>query len=250
MQDQIVTETSRRNVLKGAIAGAAGVTGLAVAGTALWSKGAVHAAASTAKCHPDTPATILAIAATAEQLAITFYTHGIKNAHKLDISGQNLDYLTAAVVEEQYHLDLLVKAGGKPVTGKFSFPYGQATFEHQDKFINTLDQLETAFESAYIAAIRDFALLGLPDYAVLSAQILTIEAEHRALGRSISSSIPVANNWAFTPVYVKSVADAAKVLGAEGYLTPKGQNSYIYAPISLTLNKNVKQTTPYVVACS
>jgi len=79
MQDQTVTETSRRNVLKGAIAGAAGVTGLAVAGTALWSKGSVHAAASTAKCHPDTPATILAIAATAEQLAITFYTHGIKN---------------------------------------------------------------------------------------------------------------------------------------------------------------------------
>jgi len=173
-----------------------------------------------------------------------------QNAHKLAISGQNLDYLTAAVVEEQYHLNLLVKAGGKPVTGKFSFPHGEATFEHQDKFINTLDQLETAFESAYIAAIRDFALLGLPDYAVLSAQILTIEAEHRALGRSISSSIPAANNWAFTPVYVKSVADAAKVLGAEGYLTPKDKNSYTYAPVSLMLNKNVKQTVPYVVACS
>ncbi len=254
-QEQSLSETSsnvksRRNLLKGAIAGAAGVTGLAVAGTALWSQGAVYAASSTRKCHPDTPATILAIAATAEQLAITFYTHGIKNAHKLGISGQNLDYLTGAVVEEQYHLNLLVKSGGKPVANKFSFPYGEATFEHQDKFINTLDQLETAFESAYIAAIRDFALLGLPDLAVLSAQILTVEAEHRALGRSISTSIPLANNWAFTPVYVKSVADAATVLGAEGYLTPKSNNSYTYAPVSLTLNKNVKQITPFVTPCS
>lgn len=254
-QEQMLNETSsdvksRRNLLKGAVAGAAGVTGLAVAGTALWSRGSVHAASTTSGCHPDTPATILAIAATAEQLAITFYTEGIKNAHKLGISGQNLDYLTGAVVEEQYHLDVLVNAGGKPVTGNFSFPYGDETFEHQDKFINTLDQLETAFESAYIAAIRDFAILGLPDYAVLAAQIVTIEAEHRALGRSISTSIPLANNWAFTPVYVKSVADAAHVLGAEGYLSPKGKNSYTYKPVSLWLNKNVKQTTPYVVACS
>jgi hypothetical protein len=254
-QEQLLTEISssvksRRNLLKGAVAGAAGVTGLAVAGTALWPKSAVHAANASSSCHPDAPATILAIAATAEQLAITFYTHGIKNAHKLDISGQNLDYLTGAVVEEQYHLNLLVKAGGKPVTNKFSFPYGDETFEHQDKFINTLDQLETAFESAYIAAIRDFALLGLPDYAVLAAQIVTIEAEHRALGRSISTSIPLANNWAFTPVYVKSVADAAKVLGAEGYLSPKGENSYTYAPVSLTLNRNVKQTAPFVAPCS
>ncbi|GAC1389060.1 MAG: hypothetical protein NVSMB38_01890 [Ktedonobacteraceae bacterium] len=249
-QNQTPTGTSRRDILKGAIAGAAGATGLAVAGTALWTNGHAHAAKASSSCTPDSAATILAIAATAEQLAVTFYTHGINNAHKLGISGQNLNYLTGAVVEEQYHLNLLVAAGGKPVTGTFSFPYGMDTFEHLGRFIHTLDQLETAFESAYIAAIRDFALLNLPDYAVLAGQIATVEAEHRALGRSIDTTIPTANNWAFTPVYVKSVADAANVLAAEGYLSPKSGNSYMYAPVSLTLNKDVTQTTPYVVACS
>jgi hypothetical protein len=243
MQNQ--DQTSRRSVLKGAIAGAAGVTGLAVAGTAFFNKGIAAKAAG--NYTPDSPATILSIAATAEQLAITFYTQGIKNAEKLQISGQNLNYLTAAVEEEQYHLNLLVRAGGKPVANTFSFPFGPATFENQHRFIKTLDQLETAFESAYLAAIRDFAYLNLPDYAVLAGQIATIEAEHRALGRSIDASIPTANNWAFTPVYVKSVADAANVLTAEGYLSPKGRNSYTYAPTSLTLNTDVTQKAPYVV---
>jgi hypothetical protein len=244
-QNQTPTPTSRRNVLKGAVASAAGVSGLALAGAAFFNQRS-NAKAAASTYTPDSAATILSIAATAEQLAVTFYTHGIKYAHRLEISGQNLAYLTAAVEEEQYHLNLLVAAGGKPVANKFSFPFGEATFQDQHKFIKTLDQLETAFESAYLAAIRDFAYLGLPDYAVLAGQIVTIEAEHRALGRSIDASIPTANNWAFTPVYVKSVADAANVLAAEGYLSPTADNHYTYQPTSLTLNTDVSQKKPFV----
>ncbi|HCI79594.1 MAG TPA: hypothetical protein DHW02_07885 [Ktedonobacter sp.] len=251
LAESLKAPKSRRSLLRGAMVGAAGATGLAVAGTALWPRGAAHAAGVAAStCTPDSVQTILDIAATAEQLAVTFYTYGIKNAHELGITGQNFNYLTAAVVEEQLHLNLLVAAGGKPVTGTFSFPYGEDTFDYQDKFVKTLDQLETAFESAYLAAIRDFVYLNQPDLAVLAGQIVTVEAEHRALGRSISASIRTADNWAFTPVYVKSVADAANVLASEGYLSPKGNNSFSYKPASLNQNPDVQQRTPYVVACS
>jgi len=247
LAESLKAPKSRRSLLRGAVVGAAGATGLAVAGTALLPRNAAHAASAT--CTPDSVQTILNIAATAEQLAVTFYTYGIASAKELGITGQNLNYLTAAVVEEQLHLNLLVASGAVPVTGTFSFPYGEKTFDEQDKFVTTLDQLETAFESAYIAAIRDFVILQQPDLAVLAAQIATIEAEHRALGRSISPKINTADNWAFTPVYVKSVADAANVLTAEGYLSPKGENSFTYKQVSLH-NPNVMQRTPYVVACS
>ncbi len=246
----LTVRKSRRNMLKGVLAGAAGTTGLVLAGSTLLS-GTAHAATLTDKgnCPTDSVVTILSVAATAEQLAVTFYTHGINNAAAMGISGQNLNYLTGAVVEEQLHLNLLVASGGKPVTGLFSFPHGAETFWNQDKFIRTLDQLETAFESAYIAAIREFADMDMSALSVLSAQILTVEAEHRALGRSISSKINTANNWAFTPVYVKSVSDAVNVLKAEGYLSPEDKNSYQYYPVSLEENTDVVQRTPYVVPC-
>lgn len=250
LKESLKATKSRRSVLRGAVVGAAGATGLAVAGTTLWPRSSAHAATNTATCTPDAAQTILDVAATAEQLAVTFYTYGIRNAKELGISGQNFNYLTAAVVEEQLHLNVLLSAGAKPVTGTFSFPYGEDTFDYQDKFVTTLDQLETAFESAYLAAIRDFVYLQLSDYAVLAGQIATVEAEHRALGRSISSKINTADNWAFTPVYVKSVADAVNVLASEGYLSPKGNNSFSYKPANLHQNSDVTQRTPYVIACS
>lgn len=244
---------SRRSLLRGAIVGAAGTTGLVAAGAAFLSHPSAHAASATPKTSAsctDSITTILSIAATAEQLAIAFYTNGINNASKLGISGQNLNYLTGAVVEEQIHRDLLVKAGGTPVTGIFSFPHADKTFTNLTTFIKTLDQLETAFESAYLAAIKEFADMGNSSLAQLAGQIVTVEAEHRALGRSIAMNIPTANNWAFTPVYVKSVGDAVNVLTAEGYLSPTSGNSYTYKRVDESLNKAVVQRTPYVTPCS
>ncbi|MDQ6660188.1 MAG: ferritin-like domain-containing protein [Chloroflexota bacterium] len=248
----LTTPRSRRSLIKGAAIGAVGVTGLAAAGIGVISampKNKAHAAsASGSGCSTDSLTTILSVAATAEALAVTFYSHGIKNAAAMGITGQNLRYLTAAVVEEQLHLNLLVGAGGTLLAKTFSFPDAANTFTNLGKFVRTLDQLETAFESAYIAAIREFADMGDSAHAELSAQIVTIEAEHRALGRSLLTSINTANNWAFTPVYVKSVSDAVNVLNAEGYLSPSGSNSYAYHAHNLQ-NPNVTQRTPYAVAC-
>lgn len=243
---------SRRSVLKSVITGAAGATGLAVGGTLLARNGTTAYAAPAVKsstCPVDSIATILSVAATAEQLAVTFYANGIANAGTLGISGDNFEYLEGAIVEEQLHRDLLVKSGGSPVTGTFSFPDGSETFQHLDKFIATLDMLETAFESAYIAAIREFADMNRSDLAVLAAQICTIEAEHRAIGRSISPSIALPNNWAFTPVYVKSVSDAVNVLKQEGFLSPTKNNSFKYERTQVK-EPDVIHRMPFVVPCS
>jgi hypothetical protein len=235
--------SSRRTLLKGAaMAGAAGLTA-AGAGAFLFPKtNAAHA--SGGEGPEDSIAQILSIAATAEQLAVTFYSNGIANAKKLGISGQNLSYLKAAVIEEQIHQQFLVSAGGSPLTGTFSFPYGAETFEDVTKFINTLNQLETAFEAAYLAAVNEFALYNQARLAQIAAQILAVEAEHRALGRSILPNL-LANNWAFAPALVESVGDAVGVLSSEGYLSPTQGNSYQYQPVS-TNDNNIVYRTPFV----
>lgn len=244
--DTIDERKSRRSLLKGAVAGAAGVTGLTAIGAGVFSSVSAHAAFAKAaglSCS-DTVQSIINIAVTAEELAVIFYSNGINKAGALGISGQNLDYLKAAVVEEQLHLNLLLKSGAKPLTKTFSFPHSWNTFTSINLFISTLQQLETAFESAYIAAVKEFGELGQFDLAVLAAQIATIEAEHRAIGRSIIMTQEAANNWAFTPVYVSSVGDAVNVLSKEGYLSPSGKNTFTYQAVS-TQSSLVSQRTPY-----
>lgn len=236
-------KSSRRSLIKGAAVGAAGIAVAGAAGAFLLPKG--HAAhASGGEGPEDSIVSILSIAATAEELAVTFYTNGIANAHKLGISGANLDYLIAAVIEEQIHRDFLVAAGGKPLTDKFSFPKGYETFEDLGPFIYTLQQLEEAFIAAYLAAVSEFSQYNQPRLAQIAAQIMGVEAEHRALGRSISPNFPFANNFAFEPALVESVGDAAQYLAANGYLSPKDDNSYQYKRVS-TDNGNVIERTPY-----
>src|SRR2546429_2929821 len=118
---------SRRAFFKGAAAGAAGIAAVG-AGSLLLPRSAYAAGGSEGA--EDTVVQILSIAATAEELAVTFYSHRIANASKLGISGANLSYLQAAVIEEQIHRDFEGAAGGKPLTHTVSFPHGQATFEH------------------------------------------------------------------------------------------------------------------------
>lgn len=234
---------SRRSLIKGAAVGAAGIAVAGAAGAFLLPKNKAHA--SGGEGPEDSITTILSIGVTAEELAVTFYTHGIANAGKLGISGANLDYLIAARIEEQIHRDYLYSAGGRPLTDTFSFPYGDDTFESLGRFITTLQQLEEAFIAAYLAAISEFAQYGQPALSQLAGQIMGVEAEHRALGRSISPNLPFANNFAFEPALVESVGDAVDYLASNGYLSPKTGNSYAYQRVS-TDNENVVYRTPFV----
>lgn len=242
---------SRRALLKGT---AFAVGGLAVAGAGvLYGTGLTHASALTpvkaaAPVNPhnkqlDSIVSILTVARTAEQLAVTFYSNGINNADKLGIKGDDLDYLKAALVEEQIHQQFFAANGGQSLTETFSFPQGSQTFSDLKTFITTQQQLEGVFDSAFLAAVAEFAQLGRPDLAQIAAQVACIEAEHRALGRAIGGLSP-ADNWAFTPVLVSSVGAAPALVKSAGYLSPTSGNSYTYQEVS-TEDVGVEQRKPY-----
>jgi Ferritin-like domain len=234
----LVGKSSRRSLLRGAVAGAA------VGASALWLPKNVLASTDT-EGPEDTIVQILSIAATAEQLAVTFYSNGIANANALGIKGDNLLYLKAAVVEEQLHENFLVANGGTSLTSTFSFPNGAATFQDLNTFITTLNQLETDFVAAYLAAVSEFSQYNQPRLAQIAGQILAIESEHRAIGRSISPNIQVPNNRAYAPALLESVGDAVDALSAQGYLSPKSGNSYTYSAVSL-MDSYVTVRTPVV----
>lgn len=218
---------SRRGLLRLA---AGGATGAALASATALTALPVHAESVTAG---DSFKSIVNIAATAEALAITFYSHGIAHNNQLKIPANNLVYLKAAVVEEQIHYNFLVSLGARPLTTTFSFPCGDDTFEHLHVFIATLQQLEEAFIAAYLAAVGEFAAMGSPSTAKIAAQIACVEGEHRVLGRDIGGLQP-ANNVAYEPILLSSVGQAPGVLAAQGYLSPKGENSYAYHAVATT----------------
>ena len=240
---------SRRAMLKGAIAGAVGASGLAV-GATLFTPENTHAASlSASSCTIDSAKTIFSVAATAERLAVTFYTNGIKNADKLGIkqSSAAYDVLEAALIEEQIHELFFVANGGVPLASTFSFPHGQQTFEDLNVFIETLQQLEGVFDSAFLCAIHEFASMGQPVLARISGQIATVETMHLALGRYIGGLIP-ADNWAYSPVLIPSVGAAPAIVKQAGYLSPREGNSYTYHQVS-TADEGVIYREPYAVGC-
>lgn len=246
--DPTTTQKSRRNLLKGAVVGAAGATGLAAAGVALFKSAAgVHAAApTTSGCITPIP-DILTIARTAERLAVTFYSNGLLHANKLGLSGDNFQYIRAALIEEQIHEFFFRDAGGKYLASTFSFPHGPETFEDLNLFIATQQQLEGVFDSAFLSAVREFGQQGRSDLAQIAAQIACIESEHRALGRAIGGLSP-ADNWAFAPVLVEKVGDAPALVAKAGYLSPKAGNTYSYAAVN-TEDDGIIYRTPFSVAC-
>lgn len=236
---------SRRKLLKIAAAGVAGVavTGIAAGNLLVPARHAsAHGAAEGAEASVKQ---ILSIAATAERLAITFYSHGVANHQQLGINGEQLDWIEAALAEEQIHELFFVANGGVPITSTFSFPNGAKTFTDLATFIATQQQLEGVFDSAFLAAIKEFAYLGLPRLAQIAGQIACIESEHRTLGRVIGGLSP-ADNWTFAPVLVESVSDAPALVAGAGYLSPKPGNTYTYQQVSTTYEGEM-YTTPFAV---
>jgi len=230
LEASLTRPNSHRTFLKTAVAASA-----AAAAAGLLKESADAQAA-------DTIQTILNVAATAETLAVTFYTNGVNNAAALGLSGGALDDIKAALIEEQIHFNLFKANGGVPAAQTFSFPKGPTTFTDISAFISTQQQLEGVFDSAFIAASYEFVQLGHPELARLAVQIAMIESEHRALGRDIASDRNVsldaamagtaspnpADNWAFAPQTIASVGAAPALVQAAGYLSPSGSNSFTF----------------------
>jgi hypothetical protein len=131
----------------------------------------------------------------------------------------NVAYLQGALLEEVQHAQLLRTLLGLNPTGSgdvaggvpssFFFPKG--TFDSLANFLPVLLALETAFIGAYMTAVEEFASMAagyngfsatqanpaksgsnyaqadLILYAKVSAAILGVESEHRALARAIPS---------------------------------------------------------------
>lgn len=190
---------------------------------------------------------IIDIARTAEQLAVTFYSNGYKNAAQLGLTGPNLAYVAAALEEEQLHESYWASLGGISMASTFSFPNGSKTFHDLTSFIETLEQIEGYFDSAYLAAVKELSIQNQSDAAQVAAQIAIVEGEHRVLGRVIGNLVP-ADNRAFAPVLVYSVADAVTVIKNAGYLSPTSGNSYSYSKSNVT-ESGVKYLSPTAVPC-
>ena len=193
----------------------------------------------------DSVATILTVARTAEQLAVTFYSNGIANASQLGLSGNDLEDVKAALIEEQIHQQFFTANGGASLAETFSFPQGAKTFTDLSTFIATQQQLEGVFDSAFLAAVLEFAQMGRADLAQIAAQIAVVEEGHRAFGRKIGNLTP-AENVAFAPVLVATVGDAPALVQKAGYLSPTTGNSYTYQQVSTT-DSNIQYTKPFSV---
>jgi hypothetical protein len=134
---------------------------------------------------------ILNIAATAEALGITFYYEGIRSPFFGALSEARQWYLQAALDEEREHLKFLQANGATAAATSFFFP--TRAFEELGSFLVVLDQLENVFIAAYLAAQQRFAQIGQPLLAQIAGQILTIEAEHRIMGRVLGGQLPPNN---------------------------------------------------------
>jgi len=221
----------RRRFLTGAAAVGVGLAGLGVAPAEAFAAGGPG---------NEGVQDIINIALIAEQLATTFYYTGLTtpavqrdkraagssadpNRVAPDGTPANVDFLQAALDQEQKHARILSNAGAtSPYTG-FYFPAaafaGLGFTSHVGTFLWVLDHLETAFIGAYIAAVRRFGELERPDLATVALRFLGVECQHRSLYRAIARDDP-ADNLTLEVAQFAHVSDAAVALTP--FLTGKG----------------------------
>jgi hypothetical protein len=241
----LLAAMSRRSLLRRGLGGAGG---LALAGGGLFE--ALEAEVAQAAPMGVTPAReIFTIAQTAEQLAVTLYSHGVEAGFGL--AEDDLDYFKAAGIQEQIHQKFFARLTGVKVqkTTHFSFPAGANTFKDLRLFIIAQQHLEGVFDTAFLAAVKELARQRMPRAAQIMAQIATNEAEHRVLARVIAAergidTLPNINpggsgrvptdppdNWAFTPVFVARVSDVVGLAKRDGFMNPRAGNDFVYRAI-------------------
>lgn len=192
------TTVSRRNFVKAGAAAAslAGMTHLFGISLASAQEG------------DDDTQTIINLAATAELFATTHYLAGINGADAMGLDEVQVNYLKTGFLAEQDHLELLQSLGATPLYTEFYVPDG--LFADKELFSQITEVAETTFVAAYLAATRIFTAAGATPFAVTTAQIAAVEAEHRALVRQIGGRI--ANNIPYAQYQFDNVSGAVPVL--------------------------------------
>ncbi|HLA42338.1 MAG TPA: ferritin-like domain-containing protein [Aggregatilineales bacterium] len=216
-----MSNVSRRNFLRGTGAAA----GVLVAGTTLNaypSLFGIRTAMAQEMAPDDDLQTIINLAATAELFATTHYLAAINNAEALGLDELETAYIKAGFLAEQDHLELLVSLGAAPVVMEFYVP--ETLFSDRDLFGAISEVAETTFVGAYLAATRIFAAAAQAPFAVTTAQIAAVEAEHRAFMRRIGKKL--ATNLSYAGYVLHNVSDAVPVLqpfldgSGEGFVGP------------------------------
>ena len=132
---------------------------------------------------------IAKLAATAELLAIDFYTHAISSNQ---LKGDELAYLAGAKGNEEAHYAALKAVLGKatPAGLKFTYPNGSFASRHSIGMLG--EALETAFVGAYMGAVT--ALMS-NDLKGVAAEIGSCESRHLSVLTNIAANaiVPAPN---------------------------------------------------------
>ncbi len=140
---------------------------------------------------------ILNMAATVEALTVTFYYEAVTAVDgfftALPTSYQR--YLQLTLDAEQFHYyHLIEERDATPTQEFFHFPIDCFALGQFATFLKTLDELENAAISWYLAAIRQLGELEESTLATLFGQMVGVEAEHRVMGREMAQNGPPAAN--------------------------------------------------------
>jgi hypothetical protein len=189
-----------RKQLIGSAAAAVGGMGLiaAVPGSALAATGI------------NTPQTILDVAATAEVLATIVNTVG---PEKVSLDAVTKANINAAAREELIHYNVLTSVGGKTLTKTIWVP--DAVFASKSNLLNTLVAGDQIFVNAYLIGTTAYANAGKGEYARITAEIMGVEAVHRAL--ALQSLGELGNDRVFSLYAFHNVLEAVAELEKAGF---------------------------------
>ena len=191
--EQVLHETvpsghSRRTLM-------AKAAGLLVAGGALTLPGIANAASSASAADP-----ILSVLTTFEHFGVTLLTNAVKQAPGTP-SATFLTTLEAANLTEFFHLEALIKLGGKPLTTKFWIP--DSALDGGLGLFTAIGLQEAAEISGYLVAVTQATQSRNASHSRLFAEAMGTECEHRVLARSaaamLTGSTAAPNNVGFEP---------------------------------------------------
>ena len=188
--EQVLDETvpsgySRRSLM-------AKAAGLLVAGGALTLPGVASAAS------PADP--ILSVLTTFEHFGVTLLTNAAKQAPGTP-SATFLTTLEAANLTEFFHLEALIKLGGKPLTTKFWIP--DSVLDGGVGLFTAIGLQEAVEISGYLVGVTHATQSRNASRSRLFAEAMGTECEHRVLARSAAAmligSTAAPNNVGFEP---------------------------------------------------
>ena len=155
-------------------------------GIALVAGGSLLAATTgPAFASQPTDADIAKLAATAELLAIDFYTKAIRSGF---FKGDELRYLQRARISERAHYKALAGVLKSDTPSGLTFKYPLGSFGSRLKIAKTGVALETAFVGAYLGAVT---ALQSNELKGVAATIAASEASHLSVFSDIARHNPI-----------------------------------------------------------